>query len=567
MKKLIGLLIMLLLVFTCAVALGDVAINTTNFPDSAVRSWASNQDKDGSKGLSAGEIANVKSIYVFNVGNTKGLERFTSATSLTLTGSFTSLNVNPLTALTSLDIESSALTSLDVSRNTKLTMLSVISPKLAALNLTNHPYLSEAYLESEKMTGTNNSVRYTGLYEINGTYQSFRLQIGSNTKVTASNNLGVMIDSAHFEDAAVRAALAAKDKNSNGRLGLEELDFVLNLDLKDTAARSLKGIEYLKNLSSLYCDNTKITSIDLTKNPTVDFVIACNTPVTEVKLAANSKLRYLNCMHSKLAKLDVTKCADLEYLEVSYSSLSSLDVTHNAKLVSLGCGKNNLSKLDVTHNAKLAYLVCADNPLKQLDIRKCPKLVSLTKSVKPKSGYYADKNKASWLWQNGSDDVLCVNQSVEVLGAPAQKPTTAPQPANNTPTVNGLQYKISGSEATVTGAKDKNAKKVKIPATIKVNGKTYKVTSIKDNAFKGMKKLTSVEIGKNVKTIGKNAFAQCTKLKTITIKTTSLTKSSVKSNAFKGIYKKATVKCPSKKKKEYQKFLVKKGVPKTAKFK
>ena len=83
----------------------------------------------------------------------------------------------------------------------------------------------------------------------------------------------------------------------------------------------------------------------------------------------------------------------------------------------------------------------------------------------------------------------------------------------------------------------------------------------------GIKNLKSATIGANVESIGVNAFNGDKKLKTITIKTTSLTKSSVKSNAFKGIYKKATVKCPSKKKKEYQKFLVKKGVPKTAKFK
>ena len=41
----------------------------------------------------------------------------------------------------------------------------------------------------------------------------------------------------------------------------------------------------------------------------------------------------------------------------------------------------------------------------------------------------------------------------------------------------------------------------------------------------------------------------------------------IKSSFDSPFYKKATVKCPSKKKKEYQKFLVKKGVPKTAKFK
>ena len=56
-------------------------------------------------------------------------------------------------------------------------------------------------------------------------------------------------------------------------------------------------------------------------------------------------------------------------------------------------------------------------------------------------------------------------------------------------------------------------------------------------------------------------------MKTITIKSTLLTKSNVKSGAFKGINAKATVKCPKKQLKDYQKFLPGKGVPKTAKIK
>ena len=93
---------------------------------------------------------------------------------------------------------------------------------------------------------------------------------------------------------------------------------------------------------------------------------------------------------------------------------------------------------------------------------------------------------------------------------------TPPTVFDSTPTVDGLRYRISGANATVTGAESKNATKVTIPATIKANGETYKVTAIKASAFKGRKKLKTVSIGKNVKTIGKNAFASCVKLKTVT---------------------------------------------------
>ena len=154
---------------------------------------------------------------------------------------------------------------------------------------------------------------------------------------------------------------------------------------------------------------------------------------------------------------------------------------------------------------------------------------------------------------------------------------------------------------------------VKIPNTITVNGKKYKVTSIGKAAFKGDSKLTKVTIGSNVKSIGANAFYGCKKLttvtigknvtkigdkafykctklkkitipsnvssigkqafygcgklKTITIKTTKLTTKKVGSNAFKGIYSKATIKVPKKKLSAYKKLLKSKGVSNKAKIK
>lgn len=64
---------------------------------------------------------------------------------------------------------------------------------------------------------------------------------------------------------------------------------------------------------------------------------------------------------------------------------------------------------------------------------------------------------------------------------------------------------------------NKNATKVVIPDTIVVNGVTYKVTAIADNAFKNHKKLKTVKMGNNIRTIGKNAFYGCKKLTSVTI--------------------------------------------------
>ncbi len=56
-----------------------------------------------------------------------------------------------------------------------------------------------------------------------------------------------------------------------------------------------------------------------------------------------------------------------------------------------------------------------------------------------------------------------------------------------------------------------------IPDTVTYGGVTYKVTSIADNAFKNHKKLKTVKMGDNIRTIGKNAFYGCKKLTNVTI--------------------------------------------------
>lgn len=132
--------------------------------------------------------------------------------------------------------------------------------------------------------------------------------------------------------------------------------------------------------------------------------------------------------------------------------------------------------------------------------------------------------------------------------------------------VNYKVTSVSGSRTvTVTGSK--SVKNVVIPVGVKINGKTYKVTAIANNAYKGNKNLTKITIGSNVSKIGKNAFSGCVNLKKITIKTTKLTASKVGKNAFKGINKKATIKVPKSKVKTYKKIIKARGISKSVKIK
>ena len=82
----------------------------------------------------------------------------------------------------------------------------------------------------------------------------------------------------------------------------------------------------------------------------------------------------------------------------------------------------------------------------------------------------------------------------------------------------GYIYKITGNNTvSVTGITNKKKTTVSVKSTVKIGGKTYKITAIEANAFKNSKKLKKVTIGKNVTTIGSNAFYGCKKIEKVTI--------------------------------------------------
>lgn len=140
-------------------------------------------------------------------------------------------------------------------------------------------------------------------------------------------------------------------------------------------------------------------------------------------------------------------------------------------------------------------------------------------------------------------------------------------PVKNKVIVGNNKYKVTNtSKRTVSfWNSEKDAASVSIPDIIKIQGKTYKVTSIAANAFKDDRQLTSVAVGKNVTAVGKNAFYGCSKLKKLTVKSTKL--NVVGKNALKGIHAKAVIKVPKNKLAKYKKLFKGKGQKKTVKIK
>lgn len=105
-----------------------------------------------------------------------------------------------------------------------------------------------------------------------------------------------------------------------------------------------------------------------------------------------------------------------------------------------------------------------------------------------------------------------------------------------------------------------------VPDTVEVNGTTYKVTSIEKKAFGTGKKIKTIILGKNVKTIKKDAFAGCKTLRKIIVKTKKLTKKTVVKKAFRGVRKNVRIIVPKKKKQAYKKLFYQRGLNKKVKI-
>ena len=149
---------------------------------------------------------------------------------------------------------------------------------------------------------------------------------------------------------------------------------------------------------------------------------------------------------------------------------------------------------------------------------------------------------------------------------PSEKPNVTPAPTNSPAPTKAPQAPKKGVKVTsgkvvykVTKAATakkagtlslvglskagKKASSLSAPATAKINGYSYKVTSIGKNAFKGANAKT-ISLSKNIKSIPAGAFANCKKLSTLKVKA-KLTK--VAKKAFKGCKKTIKVKGASKK--------------------
>lgn len=379
---------------------GNVAINATNFPGTDFRNYIKNNfDQNGDGVLSQDEMEAVKEIDVSKLkdcGNLKGVSWFANLRTLNCNNcSLTQLDVSKNSLLEKLFCSSNKISSLNLNNNKRLIWLICDNNSLTSLDLRNNVELvwlfcNDNQLEKIDISGNkelkilyaqSNKLSYIDIKNCQNLKsilkekqelsdetvyyhkENYTMQFDNSVTLTAGSAILyehplIAISPTYFPGADFRTYIRNYDENGDGWLSRSEIDALKKIEVYgDGEWGNLEGISYFTNLRELYCEDSGLTALDVSKN---------------------TKLTTLYCWGNKLKSLNVSK---------------------NTMLETLACCSNQLTKLDVSKNTKLATLIIWGNNIGTVNIGNCPKLVKLLQT----SGYTDDYYSITW--DDGEDDI------------------------------------------------------------------------------------------------------------------------------------------------------------------
>jgi hypothetical protein len=116
---------------------------------------------------------------------------------------------------------------------------------------------------------------------------------------------------------------------------------------------SFTGIEAFPLLSGLYCNNSLATTLDLSNNPEVIYLLAYGTPFNSLNISQNNKIEQIEINSTELTILDLSHCTELTYV----SATSNNQLT----LVNLKNGNNtNVFTFNLAFNPNLTCVEVDD---------------------------------------------------------------------------------------------------------------------------------------------------------------------------------------------------------------
>ncbi len=179
----------------------------------------------------------------------------------------------------------------------------------------------------------------------------------------------IPVDEAHFPDAVFRSKVSLNfDTNKDGSLSTDEINQAQRFDCANSNISSLKGVEYLTNLSSLFCGGNKLAELDVSKNTWLELLQCNNNSLTSLNLSNNEKLTYINVDYNQLTAIDLSKNMALTDVYSSYNKFTKIDLSNHTSLTHFNCLGNALQSINVKGCVALQVFGCSNNNLLCLDL-------------------------------------------------------------------------------------------------------------------------------------------------------------------------------------------------------
>ncbi len=237
-----------------------IPIDEVHFPDRNFRAELVS-DANNNCIFSSSDISNVyylNTYYSLGISSLKGIEYFKE--------------------LKQLSCQNNELVSLDLSQNTKLEYLECTGNNIKRLDI------------------SKNKIEYLFCDD---TVEKIICPAGY-----------IPIDPVHFPDEAFRKAIVEENEDNRIFTSSNILD-VSTIDVIDSKASNLKGIEYFTELNELYCYNNALVSLDLSKNKKLQILICINNKLQELKINGCTELERLYCYGNNISELYVGDCLKL----------------------------------------------------------------------------------------------------------------------------------------------------------------------------------------------------------------------------------------------------------------
>lgn len=315
----------------------------------------------------------------------------------------TSLDISNNIVLQSLYFDNNKISRLDMSNKTSIVYLGCRNNQLTNLDISKFIDLKDLYCENNLLTildlSDNHALEYVSCHN-NPYLTQIWLKSSQKVNLVYDNNIAKIyyVDGViSFRDKNFKQyCIQNFDTNRDGELSLLEARDIRKLNVKQFNISSLEGIEYMTNLTELYCELNQLTSLDVSNNAKLTKLSCSANQIKYLDVTNNTALTGLWCNDNQLTSIDVSQNIDLVELQCGYNYLTTIDVRKNTALKMLGCFGNQISSIDISNNTVLTNLDCRENRLTSLDIRRLMALEQFDCSNNQLRSIDVSMNKALW---------------------------------------------------------------------------------------------------------------------------------------------------------------------------